>query len=117
MAVRRFTEIDSQDQFRAFRVYDLNGNLLSKTAKPGVSRPDWNYRYDALDQLISVSRDGLEVERYRYDAFGRRSVIETLDGSGKFDRIAIVNDGYDRTIDLVQVDDGAGGTSNHSSYF
>ena len=92
-------------------VYDLNGNLISKTAKPGIARPDWSYAYDALDQLISVSRDGVEVERYRYDAFGRRSVIDTRDGAGNFERTAIVNDSSDRTIDLVQVDDGLGGTT------
>ena len=92
-------------------VYDLNGNLLTKTAKPGVTRPDWAYDYDDLDQLISVSRDGVEVERYRYDAFGRRSVIETANDNAVFERTAIVNDGSDRTIDLVQADDGAGGSS------
>ena len=90
-------------------VYDLNGNLLTKTAKLGVTRPDWAYDYDDLDQLISVSRDGVEVERYRYDAFGRRSVIETANDNAVFERTGIVNDGSDRSIDLVQVDDGAGG--------
>ena len=87
-------------------VYDLNGNLISKTAKPGVTRPDWSYDYDDLDQLISVSRDGVEVERYRYDAFGRRSVIDTEDGAGAFTRTALINDGSDRTIDLVLGADG-----------
>jgi len=91
-------------------VYDLNGNLISKTAKPGQgtgsTRPDWTYDYDDLDQLISVSRDGLEVERYRYDAFGRRSVIETANDNAilSFSEMritAIANDGADRTIDLV----------------
>ena len=92
-------------------VYDLNGNLISKTAKPGVNRPDWTYDYDDLDQLISVSRNGIEVERYRYDAFGRRSVIETANDNALFERTAIVNDGSDRTIDLIEVMDGAGAST------
>jgi len=49
-------------------VYDLNGNLINKTAKPGMTRSDWIYDYDDLDQLISVARDGIIIERYRYDA-------------------------------------------------
>ena len=69
--------------------YDLNGNLTGKTAKPGTDGPDWAYAYDALDQLVAVRRDGAVVERYRYDAFGRRSRIETAndndpDGSRPF---------------------------------
>jgi len=95
-------------------IYDLNGNLISKTAKPGITRPDWSYDYDDLDQLISVSRDGVPVERYRYDAFGRRSVIETVNPSGNFIRTAIVNDGSDRTIDLVL--DGAGAPQIQNRY-
>lgn len=89
-------------------LYDLNGNLTAKTAKPGTSLPDWVYRYDALDQLISVTRNGVPVERYRYDAFGRRSVIETANDNtpSGFERTGLVNDGSDRTIDLVL--DGAG---------
>ena len=62
---------------------DLCGNLSAKTAPPGATdangtpMPDWTYEYDNLDQPIAVSRNGTLVERYRYDAFGRRSVIET----------------------------------------
>ena len=102
----RLTEDDAYSY-----IYDLNGNLLSKTAKPGIDRPDWDYAYDALDQLISVTRDGIEVERYRYDAFGRRSAIDTIDQAGNFERIAIVNDSSDRTIDLIEVMDGAGAST------
>ena len=87
------------------RIYGLNGNLLSKTAKTGIDRPDWTYAYDALDQLISVSRGGIEVERYRYDAFGHRSAIDTIDQARNFERIAIVNDSSDQTIDLIEVVD------------
>jgi len=49
-------------------VYDLNGNLISKLPKAGApsGTPQWAYEYDALDQLITVIRDSLPVERYRY---------------------------------------------------
>ena len=102
----RLTEDDAYSY-----VYDLNGNLLSKTAKPGIDSPDWTYAYDALDQLISVTRDGIEVERYRYDAFGRRSAIDSIDQAGNFERTAIINDSSDRTIDLIEASDGAGNST------
>ena len=82
--------------------YDVNGNLISKTAKL-VPLSNWDYAYDALDQLISVSRDGLVVEAYAYDALGRRSVIATAGAND----IGIVNDGPDRYLDLN--DNGTGG--------
>ena len=100
-------------------VYDLNGNLLSKSAKPGIDRPDWIYNYDAFDQLITVSRDGIEVERYRYDAFGRRSTISTRNADGNFVTIATVNNDSNRTIDLIEIDDGLGASAqikNRYSY-
>jgi len=87
-------------------VYDLNGNLTSKLAKAGTGVLDWSYSYDALDQLIEVSQLGNIVERYRYDAFGRRSLIETAIGIDGFNTLAIVNDGSDRTIDITQAVDG-----------
>jgi len=46
--------------------------------------------------------DGNIAERYKYDAFGRRSLIETANDTGSFDILAIVNDGSDRTIDITQ---------------
>jgi len=90
-------------------VYDLNGNLTSKLPKADApaGTPEWAYEYDALDQLITVIRDSLPVERYRYDAFGRRTQIATANGTGGFDRLGIINDGSDRTIDVVN-DNGAG---------
>jgi len=71
-------------------VYDLNGNLTSKLAKAGTGRSDWGYSYDTLDQLIEVSQDGLVVESYRYDAFGRRSLISTVEGAGLTTQLAIL---------------------------
>ena len=79
------------------------------------------YAYDALDQLIAVSRVGAVVERYGYDSFGRRAWIATsdarmvggesaandnMDAEG-FTRLAVVSDGPDRALDLVQGQVGA----------
>ena len=83
-------------------VYDLNGNLTGKLAKAGTGLSDWTYSYDTLDQLIEVSQDGLVVENYRYDAFGRRSLISTVEGAGLSIDVAILNDGSDRAIDITQ---------------
>ena len=86
-------------------VYDLNGNLTGRLGKAGTGLPQWGYTYSALDELLSVTRDGAVVERYRYDAFGRRSLIETANdntlATGAYDTIAILNDGSDRAIDAV----------------
>ena len=87
-------------------VYDLNGNLTGRLGKAGSGLPQWGYTYSALDELLTVTRDGAVVERYRYDAFGRRSVIETANDNLGFDTLVILNDGSDRAIDAV--DDGAG---------
>ena len=86
-------------------VYDLNGNLISKLSITGGL--DWAYGYDALDQLTEVTLGGNTVERYKYDAFGRRSLIETTNEEGGIDKIAIVNDRSDRAIDITQGQDGS----------
>lgn len=45
--------------------YDLNGNLKQKTPE------NVRYDYDALDRLISVTKDNHQT-RYTYDSFNRR---------------------------------------------
>lgn len=93
-------------------IYDLNGNLIEKAPRQ-APLSSWAYTYDAFDQLIAVSRDGLAVERYRYDALGRRTAITTLDGTGSgttLEDLRLINDGPDRSHDLV-ADGSGGGTS------
>ena len=92
--------LESDDSYTY--VYDLNGNLISKLAKAGTGLSNWTYSYDTLDQLIEVSQDGLTVESYRYDAFGRRSLISTVEGAGLTTDVALINDGSDRAIDVTQ---------------
>ena len=86
-------------------VYDLNGNLISKLGKASTGNPDWAYRYTALDELMAVEKDGVLVESYAYDAFGRRIRIATEGG----ETLGIINDGADRTLDIA-ANDNAGTT-------
>ena len=72
-------------------------------AKAGTDNPNWAYQYTALDELLSVSKDGVEVERYAYDAFGRRRLIATNGEAA----LGLVSDGMDRTIDVAANDSGA----------
>ena len=96
-------------------VYSLNGNLIAKRAQPGSGKADWDYVYDALDLLIEVRRDEVVVERYRYDALGRRSVIDSADGgAGGLVRTAIINDGPNRSLDLRE--DSAATAALHRRY-
>jgi len=93
-------------------VYDLNGNLTQKLGKAGTGNPDWTYRYTALDELLIVERDGEVVEAYHYDAFGRRSRIETANDNAPPRVVGIVNDGADRSIDIAVNDNAATGSTN-----
>ena len=92
--------LESDDSYTY--VYDLNGNLTGKLAKAGTGLSNWGYSYDTLDQLIEVQQDSLTVESYRYDAFGRRSLISTVEGAGLTIDVGILNDGSDRAIDVTQ---------------
>ena len=51
---------------------------------------NWVYRYETLNQLVEVSQNGLVVESYRYDAFGRRSRICAVEGAGLTNTLAIL---------------------------
>lgn len=48
--------------------YDLSGNLTTKV----VGGQTWVYTWNALNQLLSVTRDGASVATFAYDPLGRR---------------------------------------------
>lgn len=76
-------------------------SLPSRLAPNSIHRIEFDGKYDDLDLLISVTKDGEVVERYRYDALGRRSLIETSDGAGGFTATGLINDGSDWVIDIA----------------
>jgi RHS repeat-associated protein len=47
---------------------DSNGNLTTKTEGTDV----WGYEWNALDQLMRVTKNGIEQARFAYDPMGRR---------------------------------------------
>ena len=53
---------------KAKYVYDLNGNLISKT----TSTQKVIYRYDPLDRLIEIEEPHQQLLRFSYDNFHRR---------------------------------------------
>jgi len=48
--------------------HDANGNLTSKVDGSG----SWTYEWNPQNQLVRVTRDGLEVAHFTYDPLGRR---------------------------------------------
>jgi YD repeat-containing protein len=48
--------------------YDAHGNMTSKVDGSG----NWTYEWNAQNQLVRVTKDGLEVARFSYDPLGRR---------------------------------------------
>jgi RHS repeat-associated protein len=60
-------------------VYDAIGRLTAKTETVAGQSHTFQYAYDSLGQLVSVSRDGTPVEAYAYDANGNR-IQSTVNG-------------------------------------
>jgi RHS repeat-associated protein len=48
--------------------YDGRGNLVSRNGSGGA----WTYEWNARNELVRVTRDGVEVARFTYDPLGRR---------------------------------------------
>jgi RHS repeat-associated protein len=74
-------------------VHDAIGRLTAKTdTVAGVSH-EFQYAYDPLGQLVSVTRDGTPVETYVYDANGNR-IQATVNGL----TIDATHDAQDRLV-------------------
>jgi RHS repeat-associated protein len=53
--------------------YDAHGRLTSRRETRGhASEKAWHYRWNALDQLIEITRPDHQVWQYKYDALGLR---------------------------------------------
>jgi len=79
--------------------YDPNGNLTAKADSTG----SWTYAWNAENQLTRVTKDAVEIARFRYDLSGRR-VEQTAGGvthSYSYDGLDIlretINDGSTTT--------------------
>lgn len=62
--------------------YDFMGNKTAVTKKRrGMQKENgrYEYGYDALSRLISVSRDGEALRSYAYDTFGNRSRMDDFE--------------------------------------
>ncbi|MCP5526849.1 MAG: hypothetical protein H7A47_08600 [Verrucomicrobiales bacterium] len=55
--------------------YDTLGRVSWKDETVAGTTTRWDYAYDARGRLVSVARDGLEVERYGWDAAGNRTRV------------------------------------------
>ena len=71
-------------------VYDANGNLIRKGTSftitgDGIELKDegeyWEYRYDLLNRLTEVKKNGVTVAKYSYDETGLRVKKESGDGT------------------------------------
>jgi RHS repeat-associated protein len=51
---------------------DDNGRITGKTEAAGGAFADYNYSYDSMGRLLTVIKDGVRVEEYRYDLAGTR---------------------------------------------
>lgn len=69
------------DLYRADRSYDALGRIARRVETIAGDTVAWDYRYDAIGQLVEVKRGGVVVEAYAYDAVGNRiGMTNTLTG-------------------------------------
>jgi YD repeat-containing protein len=52
---------------------DANGRITERSETVAGASTTYGYAYDSLGQLISVTKDGAQVESYEYGANGTRS--------------------------------------------
>ncbi|NHA15432.1 PKD domain-containing protein [Thioalkalivibrio sp. XN279] len=55
----------------------VDGRIVGKTETVNGMARVYGYTYDVDGQLLSVSRDGVEVERYAYDLNGNRTLVQS----------------------------------------
>jgi RHS repeat-associated protein len=74
-----YGEIDAQDDSIAGQsltswslTRDNNGRITNKSETVGGISSDYIYTYDAMGRLLTVTKDGILVEEYQYNANGTR---------------------------------------------
>ncbi|HKP96258.1 MAG TPA: RHS repeat-associated core domain-containing protein [Fibrobacteria bacterium] len=84
--------------------YDGNGRMVRKSHAPASLDPEdkdgWTYRWDALDQLRSVTTPAGETWEYKYDPFGRRISKEGPSGKTVFhwDRDVVIQEHTEKRV-------------------
>jgi len=84
--------------------YDLNGNRSKMITPFG----EWNYVYDSLNRLTSITNPNNEVTIFGYDVLGRRT-------SMTYDNGVVTTYAYDAASRLTSMSSDTG-TTNISSY-
>ncbi len=64
---------------------DNNGRITSRTETNGGITSDYAYTYDSMGRLLTVTKDSVPIEEYRYDLNGTR-IYETNSLRGIADR-------------------------------
>ncbi|MEW6697623.1 MAG: RHS repeat-associated core domain-containing protein [Bacillota bacterium] len=113
--------------------YDANGNVTSLAAVAGTKMTSHDYTYNALDQLVSMVRNGSNVIKFSYDERGNLITIDYANGYRTLyeydaaNRISRVNEfgnshsalsystyQYDANGSLISVTNVAGGSFTNS---
>ena len=74
-------------------IYDVDGNLLTKTNTTSSPAVTISYRYDRLGRLIEEDYPGWKKTKYTYDAYSNRTEME-VEGKTKDDSVSVTNYKY-----------------------
>ncbi len=107
LATRTHTVAD-REIYRMALGYDAMGRIISRVESVAGTAHTYGYTYDDDGQLLEVTRDGLLVERYRYDANGNRVSSQVEGGTER----TATYDAQDRLTSL----DGTGYSFSAAGY-
>ncbi|NQT82236.1 hypothetical protein HQ563_04390 [bacterium] len=75
------TVTHGSDRYDVSYTCDALGRISQRAEIIAGETHTWGYEYDSIGQLITVKRDGIEVESYTYDSVGNRiGINNTLTG-------------------------------------
>ena len=94
-----------------YLAYDDQGNLESKDAALGV---DLDFDFDTGNRLREVMSDGVALERYRYDAHGRRTLASRI--SGPADSLGVIFSQYSNSGPLMYQENQRPGVNKAIDY-
>ncbi|MCD2194478.1 DUF6531 domain-containing protein [Actinomycetospora endophytica] len=110
---REFSGTTLRRAGRATYGHDAAGRVVRRT-RGRLSRPpeSWQFRWDALDQLVGVTTPDGSLWRYVYDAFGRRVSKQRLDPrGGSAEQVDFTWDGATLVEEVRYADAGVSSTA------